>query len=95
VAVESAGLSLNPVTQLTYFGVATQEMGHISAEFMAHQGIACAPVELERAVMNDQGTSLERNLLIRKLESIADLTPEETQALLEVPMIVKAVDAES
>jgi CRP-like cAMP-binding protein len=39
------------------------------------------------------GASRERQRLIRKLESIADLTAEEKQALLALPMTVKELDS--
>jgi CRP-like cAMP-binding protein len=44
--------------------------------------------------MNDESLRPERLRLIRKLESIADLTEEEKQALLEVPMTIKALSAD-
>jgi hypothetical protein len=36
----------------------------------------------------------EQHPLVRKLESIADLTPEERQALLDLPMRVQAIGAD-
>jgi CRP-like cAMP-binding protein len=42
-------------------------------------------------VVQQNNLSPERNQLIRKLESIADLTVEEKQALLELPMTIKKI----
>ena len=44
--------------------------------------------------MNHDGTSLEPSPLVSKLEGVADLSAEEKQALLRVPMTIKAVDAD-
>jgi CRP-like cAMP-binding protein len=44
--------------------------------------------------MSDLPTRAERQRLVLKLESIADLTGDEKQALLGLPMIVKMVAAD-
>ena len=45
-------------------------------------------------VMTDLSTRAERQRLVLKLESIADLTGEEKQALLGLPMIIKTMPAD-
>jgi hypothetical protein len=49
---------------------------------------ACAPASSRSAVMAAQSNA---HPLISKLESITDLTPEETQALADLPMHVESL----
>src|SRR5215210_1677533 len=51
---------------------------------------ACAPAATAGAVM---ASAPDQHPLVRKLESITDLTPEERQALLDLPMKVQPIGA--